>query len=265
MTAQEKKKKAAQEKEQAALYITGDTSLVNEYAALCVQKGYDVVVQKDSHGTAVKREDWFKQSAGIPSQTHLALELTNVDIETKKKNLQKLDQTLPPTAAIVSSSVTVSASEQAGWIQHRHRLVGFGALPTFSDQPLVEVAPTVYSPTETVEVVQKFFHSLGKQCEYVQDRVGLVFPRILCQLVNEACFALQEDVASPQDLDTAMKLGVNHPYGPIEWADRIGFSNVYAVLSALENDLRDDRYRIAPLLKQMAQTGNWWKQPPTTS
>ena len=249
MTVKEKKKKTSQEKDRATVYIVGDAPLVAEYADLCTERGYDVVIQK--------------QSAVIPPRTHLALELTNVDLESKKKNLLKLDKALPPTAAILSSSVTVSASEQSTWIDQRHRLVGFGALPTFSRQPLVEVAPTVFSPAETVDVVRKFFLSLGKQCEFVQDRVGLVLPRILCQLVNEACFALQEDVAAPQDLDTAMKLGVNHPYGPIEWADRIGFKHVYAVLEALENDLRDDRYRIAPLLKQMAQTGEWWKKPTT--
>ena len=124
----------------------------------------------------------------------------------------------------------------------------------------MEVAPTVHSPKETLEVVRRFFNSVGKEIELVQDRVGMVLPRVLCQIINEAVFALQEDVASPQDIDTAMKLGLNYPLGPIEWADRIGFRHVYAVLAALENDLKEDRYRVAPLLKQMAQAGEWWKQ-----
>ena len=94
----------------------------------------------------------------------------------------------------------------------------------------------------------------------VQDRVGMVLPRILCQIINEAAFALQEEVASPQDIDTAMKLGTNHPFGPIEWADRIGVGQVNAVLTALQNDLQEDRYRISPLLRHMAQTGEWWKR-----
>ena len=89
----------------------------------------------------------------------------------------------------------------------------------------------------------------------------MVLPRILCQIMNEAYFALQDEVAAPEDLDTAMKLGLNYPQGPVEWADRIGFHQVYAVLTALQNDLQEDRYRVAPLLKQMAQTGEWWKRP----
>ncbi|MEX0602820.1 MAG: 3-hydroxyacyl-CoA dehydrogenase family protein, partial [Bacteroidota bacterium] len=129
-----------------------------------------------------------------------------------------------------------------------------------TDRPLVEVAPTVFSPRETIDVVARFFASLEKDIELVQDRVGLVFPRILCQIINEATFALQDDVATPKDIDTAMKLGANYPFGPIEWADRIGFRQVHAVLAALREDLQEDRYRISPLLNQMAQTGEWWKR-----
>jgi len=265
MTAKEKKKTSKRPATRTALYIVGDSPLVEEYARLCSQRGYGVVIHRTSEeGSARRKSDEFRQSAIVPPGTHLALEVSNIDLEAKKKNLQKLDNALPATAAILTSSVTVSASEQATWIHKRHRLVGFSAFPTFSDGPLVEVAPTVHTPPETLEVVQKFFLSIGKECEYIQDRVGLVLPRVLCQIINEACFALQEDVAAPRDVDTAMKLGVNYPLGPIEWADNIGFGTVYAVLAALENDLRDDRYRIAPLLKQMAQTGEWWKKPTTS-
>ena len=88
----------------------------------------------------------------------------------------------------------------------------------------------------------------------------MVFPRIVCQIINEAAFALQEEIASPQDIDLAMKLGANYPLGPIEWADRIGMQQVYAVLSALHRDLGADRYRISPLLRQMALSGTWWKR-----
>jgi 3-hydroxybutyryl-CoA dehydrogenase len=92
-----------------------------------------------------------------------------------------------------------------------------------------------------------FFQSLGKEIELVQDRVGMVFPRILCGIINEAAFAHQDEIASPRDIDTAMKLGAGCPSGPIEWADRIGLAQVYAVLAALHKDFGEDRYRVAPL------------------
>jgi 3-hydroxybutyryl-CoA dehydrogenase len=110
-----------------------------------------------------------------------------------------------------------------------------------------------------VQVVARFFTSLGKEIELVQDRVGMVLPRILCQIINESIFAVTDDVAIPKDIDVAMKLGANYPCGPIEWAEKIGIKQVCAVLVALQNDLNEDRYRVAPLLKQMAIVGEWWK------
>lgn len=201
----------------------------------------------------------IRVSTSYPAAASLALELTNNDNTAKRVNLEKLDNVLPPTVPILSSSVTVTAMEQAGWMKERHRLVGFCALSTFADKPLAEVAPTVFTPKESLEVVKRFFESIGKEIVLVQDRVGMVLPRILCQIVNEAAFALQEGVASPRDLDTAMKLGTKYPYGPVEWANRIGIRNVYCILKAMEDDLKEDRYRIAPLLKQMAQAGPWWQ------
>lgn len=253
-------KPAGARKRKALLYITGESPLVEEYGGHCADKGYDVFIQwNPSEGKKLKSGAKFRQSNIIPSRTVLALELTIADLHQKRKNLQKIDKALPATGAILSSSVTVTASEQATWIDKKHRLVGIGALPTFTGKDLVEVAPTIHSPKETLEVVQTFFASLGTRIEVVQDRVGMVLPRIVCQIINEAAFALQEDVASPADIDTAMKLGVNYPSGPIELADKIGFRHVYAVLTALERDLREDRYRVAPLLKQMAESGEWWK------
>ncbi len=232
----------------AKVYIIGESPMVEQFAEVCSRHGYGVIV------------DGTKQSRSVPSDVSIALELTNIDLGRKRANLERLDKALPPTAAILSSSVTVTATEQSSWIKYRNRLVGISALPTLIQQPLVEVAPTVFSPKETLEVVQRFFQSIGKELAVVQDRVGLVLPRILCQVINEASFALQEEIASPQDLDTAMKLGTNYPLGPVEWADKIGLKQVVAVLSALERDLQEDRYRSSPLLKQIAQSGVWWKQ-----
>lgn len=253
---------SVREQARAKVYIVGESPMVEEYAELCGRHGYGVLVggSEQQKGETSFDTAAIQLSGSIPSDSAVALELTNIDVEQKRANLQRLDKALPPTAAILSSSVTVTATEQSSWIKYRSRLVGIGALPALIDRPLVEVAPTVFSPKETLEVVRRFFQSIGKELAFVQDRVGLVLPRILCQVINEASFALQEEVASPQDLDTAMKLGTNYPLGPVEWADKIGLNHVVAVLSALERDLQEDRYRSSPLLKQIAQSGVWWKQ-----
>lgn len=246
----------------AIVYIVGDSPIVEEYVALCSSHGYAAIYDLDGKSQILQNIDTrlVRKSAQIPRDVSFALELTNIDPEKKRKNLEALDKTLPVTTAIASSSVTVSATEQSSWINHKSRLVGFCALPTLSKGSLVEVAPTVFSPAETIQVVQRFFNSLGKEIELVQDRVGMVFPRIVCQIINEAAFALQEEIATPQDIDLAMKLGANFPLGPIEWADKLGMQQVYAVLSALHRDLGEDRYRVSPLLRQMALGGTWWKK-----
>ena len=252
----------AREQAKAKVYIVGEQPMVEEYAALCSRHGYSVLVDwnEEARSAASPEGATVKRSTSVPSDSSVAMELTNINVERKRTNLQRLDKGLPPSAAILSSSVTVTATEQSSWIKYRNRLVGISAFPTLVDRPLVEVAPTVFSPKETLEVVHRFFHSLGKELALVQDRVGLVLTRILCQVINEASFALQEEIASPQDLDTAMKLGTNYPLGPVEWADKIVLNQVVAVLSALERDLQEDRYRTSPLLKQIAQSGVWWKQ-----
>lgn len=248
--------------QRAIVYIIGDSPLVEEYAELCADKGYKVFVQWNvvPKPQPVFQSKSIKRSNVIAPKTAVGLELTITTKEQKQKNLLKMDRALPPTAPLLSSSVTISATEQSTWLNSKHRLVGISALPSFTQHTIVELAPTVYTPKETVEVVQRFFHSLGKEIEVVQDRVGMVLPRILCQMINEATFAVQEDVATPQDIDTAMKLGTNYPFGPIEWANKIGFQYVYSVLNAIENDLHEERYRASPLLKLLAQTGEWWKK-----
>ncbi len=248
--------------DKAIVYIVGDSPMVEEHVALCSSHGYAVVYDLNGKSQILQTVDssFVRKSAKIPSNVSFALELTNIDLERKRKNLEALDKALPVTAAITSSSVTVSATEQSSWIHHKSRLVGLCALPTLSKASLVEVAPTVFSPAETIQVVQRFFQSVGKEIELVQDRVGMVFPRIICQIINEAAFALQEEIAVPQDIDLAMRQGANFPFGPIEWADRLGMQQVYAVLSALHQDLGGDRYRISPLLRQMALSGTWWKR-----
>jgi 3-hydroxybutyryl-CoA dehydrogenase len=83
----------------------------------------------------------------------------------------------------------------------------------------------------------------------VEDRAGMATPRILCMIINEACYTLQEGTASIRDIDLGMKLGTNYPHGPFEWANAIGIANVYQVLEAMYEDTKEERYKICPLLK----------------
>jgi 3-hydroxybutyryl-CoA dehydrogenase len=133
--------------------------------------------------------------------------------------------------------------------------VGFHALPPFAETRVVELTRSSTTAASAAERAEAFFRSIGKHVEWVGDGPGLVLGRIVCQLVNEAAFALSEGVGSAEDIDTAMTLGFNYPRGPLEWADVIELDHVLAVLDALYDELHEERYRVAPLLRRMVAEG----------
>jgi 3-hydroxybutyryl-CoA dehydrogenase len=119
-------------------------------------------------------------------------------------------------------------------------------LPTFIERKITELTIADDKDAPATELLA---NKLQWNIRVVSDRVGMVTPRIIFMIINEACYTLQEGTASIKDIDTAMKLGTNYPYGPFEWADKIGIKNIYELLEALYNDTKDERYKICSLLK----------------
>jgi 3-hydroxybutyryl-CoA dehydrogenase len=127
------------------------------------------------------------------------------------------------------------------------QIFGFNGLPTFLNRPLLEVSVLrKESETELKVICQQ----LKTDYVVVDDRVGLVTPRVICMIINEAYYTAQEGTASREDIDMAMKLGTNYPYGPFEWCQRIGVKHVYELIEAVFEDTKDERYKICPLLKK---------------
>ncbi len=133
--------------------------------------------------------------------------------------------------------------------------VGFHALPPFDSVRLVELTRREDSSPLAAARAERFFASLGRPVQWVADAPGLVLGRIVCQLINEAAFALGEGVGSAADIDVGMRLGLAHPRGPFEWAQAIGLEHVLAVLDGLWSLQRDGRYRAAPALRIAAEAG----------
>jgi 3-hydroxybutyryl-CoA dehydrogenase len=127
--------------------------------------------------------------------------------------------------------------------------VGFHLLPPLTDCRLVELTRLGSSPS-AAEEADRFFAALGLRHEWVDDAPGLVLGRIACQLVNEAWFAIGEGVGSVADVDSGLTLGLNHPRGPVAWGEAIGTDHVLAVLDGLWEERREERYRVAPLLRR---------------
>lgn len=243
------------------LLLAGDGAIALEYAVLAASKGFSVHLWNVDPLPAKSALPEKAAIVSVPTASAaVAMELTVADRAVKQRNVKALDAALPATAPIISSSLTITTVEQASWIAGKHRLAGCAALPTYASKLTVEVAPTVFTPRQTLDAVGAFYASVGQKMELVQDRVGLVSARIICQLINEAAFALQEDVARPEDVDTAMQLGVNYPHGPFAWAEILGLRNVVSILHALHADYAEERYRVSPLLRQMALGGEWWRK-----
>jgi 3-hydroxybutyryl-CoA dehydrogenase len=139
--------------------------------------------------------------------------------------------------------------------------IGFHLLPPLDDSRLVELTRLPTAQPFAAEAAEEFFARLGFVAEWVEDAPGLVLGRIVCQLVNEACFAVGEGVGSEQDVDTGLTLGLNHPRGPFAWCEAIGVEHVAATIDALWRERREERYRPAPLLQRRAILAGW--RPPT--
>ncbi|MFN8277024.1 MAG: 3-hydroxyacyl-CoA dehydrogenase family protein [Chitinophagales bacterium] len=160
---------------------------------------------------------------------------------------------LPLYAALKDTPVFVSAVKlslaeavYSADVKVKCQLFGINALPEFIANPVWELSS--YRKFELSDA-EKLLGGLGVTFLPVEDRVGLVKARILFMIINEAAYTVQEKTASIEDIDQAMKLGTNYPFGPLEWCDKIGISAVFETLAALYEDTKDERYVICPLLK----------------
>jgi 3-hydroxybutyryl-CoA dehydrogenase len=125
-------------------------------------------------------------------------------------------------------------------------LIGMNCLPTFINRELAEVS--LFDSTSKPKL-ESIMQQLNWKYKLIEDRVGMVTPRIIFMIINEACYTVQEGTATLQDIDISMKFGTNYPFGPFEWANKIGVKHVYETLEAIYTDTHDERYKICPLLK----------------
>jgi 3-hydroxybutyryl-CoA dehydrogenase len=132
-------------------------------------------------------------------------------------------------------------------------IFGFNGLPTLLDRNILEVS---LLHTQDEEKLKTTCQQLNTDFLIVDDRVGLVTPRVISMIINEAYYTVQEGTATREDIDLAMKLGTNYPYGPFEWCKRIGVKHIYELLEAVHEDTKDERYKICPLLKKEYKKAN---------
>ncbi len=127
-------------------------------------------------------------------------------------------------------------------------IAGINALPTFLSRPIQEIS---FLKEEENLNWKNIFENLNWKTRIVKDKIGMVTPRILFMIINEACFTLEEGTASKEDIDSGMKMGTAYPIGPFEWADKIGLKNIYETLLAIQQEANDHRYKICTIMKSM--------------
>jgi 3-hydroxybutyryl-CoA dehydrogenase len=166
--------------------------------------------------------------------------------------LRSLDLALTPAIPILCQCTDARLAEMAAWVRHPERLVGFDGL-FFHHGPVASLVASPVLKDGIQTAVEDLLAGLQKSPVWIADTPGLVLPRLVCTLANEAAFAAGEGVADPETIDRAMQLGTNYPKGPLAWAREIGYGTVVAVLEHLRAEYGEERYRVAPLLRKWAR------------
>ena len=173
----------------------------------------------------------------------------------KVKILKDLDVTLKPETIIATNTSSISITQLAAATKRPDRFVGMHFFNPVPMMALVELIRGLATSDATIATAQELAKALGKTPITVKNSPGFVVNRILCPMINEAIFCLQEGLATAEDIDAGMKLGTNQPIGPLALADMIGLDIMIAVMNVFYEGFNDPKYRPAPLLKEMVAAG----------
>jgi 3-hydroxybutyryl-CoA dehydrogenase len=221
-----------------------------------VRKG---VLSAEASALALSRVYARTGPNGTPG-AELAVEAVTEDREVKRGIFRDLDAALAPAAILASNTSSISIESLASATRRPTQVIGMHFMNPVPLMPLVEVARGRATSDATVERVVEIARALGKMPVVVRDSPGFVSNRVLMPMINEAVLCVEEGVATPEDVDAIMKLGMSHPMGPLALADLIGLDVCLAILEVLHRDLRNDKYRPAPLLVQLVREGRLGKK-----
>jgi 3-hydroxybutyryl-CoA dehydrogenase len=185
----------------------------------------------------------------------LVIEAATENVELKLRILRQVDAIAHADALLASNTSSISITTLAAATSRPDRFLGMHFFNPVPLMTLVELIRGLQTSDATVAAGRALAERLGKAPIVVKNSPGFVVNRILCPMINEAIFALQEGLASAEDIDNGMKLGCNHPIGPLALADMIGLDVMLAVMNVFYTDFNDPKYRPAPLLKEMVAAG----------
>ena len=188
-------------------------------------------------------------------EADLIIEAASENPQIKLDLFAGLDQRCKPEAILASNTSSISLTKIAAATHRPDQVIGMHFMNPVPLMRLVEIIRGLATSDETTQAVIQVCRKMDKEPVEARDAPGFISNRILCPMINEAIFALQEGIGSPEAIDTVMKLGMNHPMGPLTLCDLIGLDVVLSVMEVLQRDLGDDKYRPAYLLRQMVAAG----------
>lgn len=193
-------------------------------------------------------------------EAEVVVEAATEDFDIKQKIFRDADEAMKKHAILASNTSSISITKLAGSVNRPDRVIGMHFMNPVPLMKLVEIVRGVQTSDETYEIIRDLSIRLGKTVITSKDQPGFVVNRMLVPFLNEACFALQEGLGTPEDIDIGAKLGLNHPMGPLELADLIGLDTLLYIAEVLHREFGDDKYRPATLLRNLVAAGWYGKK-----
>jgi len=228
---------------------------IEKQLARGVEKGRITSEQRDATLARIT-----PQTAIERLEVDIAIEAASENLELKLKLFRKLDAATPGEAILASNTSSISITLLGAATKRAERVIGMHFMNPVPVMQLVEIIRGLATSQETYDTTQRLATDLGKTPVEVRDFPGFVSNRVLMPMINEAIYALFEGVGSADAIDTVMKLGMNHPMGPLQLADFIGLDTCLAIMEVLHEGFGDSKYRPCPLLKQYVAAGWYGKK-----
>ena len=230
-----------------------------EHGMRTITQSLDRLVKKEKI-TAADREAAMERIIGVTDLNDLdaadyCIEAASENVTLKLKILADADRVLKPDAVIATNTSSISITRLATGTKRPERFVGMHFFNPVPLMALVELIRGLQTSDATLETARELTVRLGKTPITVKNSPGFVVNRLLCPMINEAIFAYAEGLATAEEIDSGMKLGCNHPIGPLALADMIGLDVMLAVMNVFWDGFNDPKYRPAPLLKEMVDAG----------
>ena len=223
-----------------------------------IAKGYAKLVEKGKMTQEKVDEILNSITPGLKedlcADCDLIVEAAFENMEVKKTTFKELDSICKPECVFASNTSSLSITEIGNGLNRP--MIGMHFFNPADRMKLVEVIAGVNTPAETVDTIKKISVEIGKDPVQVNEAAGFVVNRILIPMINEAAFIMMEGVSDIAGIDSAMKLGANHPMGPLELGDFIGLDICLAIMDVLYNETGDSKYRACPLIRKMVRGGN---------